>query len=203
METLNAAKTLVGERRAKEEEERDKSLAFMSRHKRVAAAFPQKLYRQVLSVAGTELEELNKRHQAESDSATRFLDERRQAALNVARDVNLHHQSEIEERIARWGNLAPPPPQPSNPIVQSLTSAVEINLTANLGNSSIATYANIARTKVERKGWVSALQWALCRQSSTTLDIVHAEDGPPITQRTSGLGGVQDGLAFSGLRKLS
>ena len=29
---------------------------------------------------------------------------------------------------------------------------------------------------------------ALCRQSSTTLDIVHAEDGPPITQRTSGLG---------------
>jgi hypothetical protein len=28
---------------------------------------------------------------------------------------------------------------------------------------------------------------ALCRQSSTTLDIVHAEDGPPITQRTSGL----------------
>ena len=30
---------------------------------------------------------------------------------------------------------------------------------------------------------------ALCRQSSTTLDIVHAEDGPPITQRTSGLAG--------------
>jgi hypothetical protein len=29
---------------------------------------------------------------------------------------------------------------------------------------------------------------ALCRQSSTTLDIVHAEDGPPITQRISGLG---------------
>ena len=28
---------------------------------------------------------------------------------------------------------------------------------------------------------------ALCRQFSTTLDIVHAEDGPPITQRTSGL----------------
>jgi hypothetical protein len=32
---------------------------------------------------------------------------------------------------------------------------------------------------------------ALCRQSSTTLDIVHAEDGPPITQRTSGLEGYQ------------
>jgi hypothetical protein len=29
---------------------------------------------------------------------------------------------------------------------------------------------------------------ALCRQSSTTLDMLHAEDGPPITQRTSGLG---------------
>jgi len=29
---------------------------------------------------------------------------------------------------------------------------------------------------------------ALCRLSSTTLDIMHAEDGPPITQRTSGLG---------------
>jgi hypothetical protein len=29
---------------------------------------------------------------------------------------------------------------------------------------------------------------ALCRQFSTTLDIVHAEDGSPITQRTSGLG---------------
>jgi hypothetical protein len=28
---------------------------------------------------------------------------------------------------------------------------------------------------------------ALCRSSSTTLDIVHTEDGPPITQRTSGL----------------
>src|SRR3984957_3868766 len=28
---------------------------------------------------------------------------------------------------------------------------------------------------------------ALCRPSSTTLDMVHAEDGPPITQRTSGL----------------
>jgi hypothetical protein len=32
---------------------------------------------------------------------------------------------------------------------------------------------------------------ALCRQSSTTLDIVHAEDGPPITQRTSGLEAAQ------------
>ena len=30
---------------------------------------------------------------------------------------------------------------------------------------------------------------ALCRPSSTTLDIVHAEDGPPITQRTLGLDG--------------
>ena len=28
---------------------------------------------------------------------------------------------------------------------------------------------------------------ALCRSSGTTLDSVHAEDGPPITQRTSGL----------------
>jgi hypothetical protein len=33
---------------------------------------------------------------------------------------------------------------------------------------------------------------ALCRQSSTTLDIVHAEDGPPITQRTSGLDRVSE-----------
>ena len=32
------------------------------------------------------------------------------------------------------------------------------------------------------------MQEALCRPSGTTLDIVHAEDGPPITQRTSGLG---------------
>src|SRR3954453_8601167 len=31
------------------------------------------------------------------------------------------------------------------------------------------------------------MQEALCRPSGTTLDIVHAEDGPPITQRTSGL----------------
>jgi hypothetical protein len=30
---------------------------------------------------------------------------------------------------------------------------------------------------------------ALCRSSGTTLDSVHAEDGPPITQRTSGLKG--------------
>jgi hypothetical protein len=30
---------------------------------------------------------------------------------------------------------------------------------------------------------------ALCRSSGTTLDSVHAEDGPPITQRTSGLMG--------------
>src|SRR5712671_5701345 len=30
---------------------------------------------------------------------------------------------------------------------------------------------------------------ALCRLSGTTLDSVHAEDGPPITQRTSGLKG--------------
>ena len=29
---------------------------------------------------------------------------------------------------------------------------------------------------------------ALCRPSGTTLDILHVEDGPPITQRTSGLG---------------
>jgi hypothetical protein len=28
----------------------------------------------------------------------------------------------------------------------------------------------------------------LCRQSSATLDILHAEDGPPITERTLGLG---------------
>ena len=28
---------------------------------------------------------------------------------------------------------------------------------------------------------------ALCRSSGTTLDSVHAENGPPITQRTSGL----------------
>ena len=31
---------------------------------------------------------------------------------------------------------------------------------------------------------------ALCRPSGKTLDIVHEEDGPPITQRTSGLGTV-------------
>src|SRR5262249_9740960 len=31
---------------------------------------------------------------------------------------------------------------------------------------------------------------ALCRSSGTTLDSGHAEDGPPITQRTSGLGTV-------------
>ena len=30
---------------------------------------------------------------------------------------------------------------------------------------------------------------ALCRPSGTPLDIVHAKGGPPITQRTSGLGG--------------
>ena len=30
---------------------------------------------------------------------------------------------------------------------------------------------------------------ALCRLSSTTLDVMHAEDGPPITQRTSCLDG--------------
>jgi hypothetical protein len=29
---------------------------------------------------------------------------------------------------------------------------------------------------------------ALCRPFGTTLDIVHTEGGPPITQRTSGLG---------------
>jgi hypothetical protein len=28
---------------------------------------------------------------------------------------------------------------------------------------------------------------ALCRSFGTTLDMVHDEDGPPITQRTSGL----------------
>ena len=28
---------------------------------------------------------------------------------------------------------------------------------------------------------------ALCRSSGTILDILHDEDGPPITQRTSGL----------------
>ena len=33
---------------------------------------------------------------------------------------------------------------------------------------------------------------ALCRQSSATLDILHADDGPPITQRTSGLVGWLD-----------
>jgi hypothetical protein len=31
---------------------------------------------------------------------------------------------------------------------------------------------------------------ALCRSSGTTLDSVHAEDGPPITQRTSGLSNI-------------
>src|SRR4051812_21083921 len=31
------------------------------------------------------------------------------------------------------------------------------------------------------------MQEALCRPSGTTLDIVHAEHGPPITQRTSSL----------------
>src|SRR3954464_12360778 len=39
------------------------------------------------------------------------------------------------------------------------------------------------------------MQEALCRPSGTTLDIVHAEDGPPITQRTSGLDGGQYALA--------
>src|SRR4051812_6189148 len=34
---------------------------------------------------------------------------------------------------------------------------------------------------------IIAMLEALCRQSSTTLDIVHADDGLPITQRTSGL----------------
>jgi hypothetical protein len=36
---------------------------------------------------------------------------------------------------------------------------------------------------------------ALCRQSSTTLDIMHAEDGPPITQRTSGLEAYRERMA--------
>jgi len=170
--TLNVAKTWMRERRAKQEEERNKTLAFMSRQQRVAAPFHEKLYRHALSAAGIEVEELNKRHQAESDSAMRFLDERRQAALNVARDVNLRHRSDIEERMARWEHFAPPPPpppQPSSPIVASLTSAMEINLTANLGDSSIAPNANIARTKVERKGWVSSLQWDL-RGDLATVD---------------------------------
>src|SRR4051794_27643909 len=34
---------------------------------------------------------------------------------------------------------------------------------------------------------------ALCRSSGTTLDSVHAEDGPPITERTSGLGKASKG----------
>ena len=38
---------------------------------------------------------------------------------------------------------------------------------------------------------------ALCRQSNTTLDIVHAEDGPPITQRTSGLVGERLATPFA------
>jgi hypothetical protein len=38
---------------------------------------------------------------------------------------------------------------------------------------------------------------ALCRQSSTTLDIVHAEEGPPITQRTSGLVASSDQHIYS------
>jgi predicted PolB exonuclease-like 3'-5' exonuclease len=44
---------------------------------------------------------------------------------------------------------------------------------------------------------------ALCRQSSTTLDIVHAEDGPPITQRTSGLETVPDLAAAARLLDLA
>ncbi len=31
---------------------------------------------------------------------------------------------------------------------------------------------------------------ALCRPSGTTLDIIHAMGGPPITQRTLGLAGL-------------
>ena len=38
---------------------------------------------------------------------------------------------------------------------------------------------------------------ALCRPSGTTLDIVHAEGGPPITQRTSGLSGGPE-VAYTG-----
>jgi hypothetical protein len=38
---------------------------------------------------------------------------------------------------------------------------------------------------------------ALCRQSSTTLDIMHAEDGPPITQRTLGLEGVHHSVGLA------
>ena len=42
---------------------------------------------------------------------------------------------------------------------------------------------------------------ALCRSSGTTLDSVHAEDGPPITQRTSGLGKLDRAApAFRSLR---
>ena len=37
-----------------------------------------------------------------------------------------------------------------------------------------------------RPSGLSPMHEALCRSSGTTLDSVHAEDGPPITQRTSG-----------------
>src|SRR5205807_8798297 len=47
----------------------------------------------------------------------------------------------------------------------------------------------------------SPMHEALCRSSGTTLDSVHAEDGPPITQRTSGLGEA-DGGGFRTFRAL-
>ena len=71
----------------------------------------------------------------------------------------------------------------------------------------LAAWRRIARGRHEPKGraWAHAggndrfafeaatrhiavpMHEALCRSSGTTLDSVHAEDGPPITQRTSGL----------------
>jgi len=42
---------------------------------------------------------------------------------------------------------------------------------------------------------------ALRRSSGTTLDSVHVEDGPPITQRTSGLSDLLTKLDFGHLQR--
>ncbi len=42
-----------------------------------------------------------------------------------------------------------------------LTSAISIDLDAQTGTSSIAPELNIAQTKVNEGGWVSAVQWDL------------------------------------------
>jgi hypothetical protein len=138
------------------EEEWAASTGFAASQHRASRRLHEKLFQGALQAAGLDPKVLAKLHQAERRSVMKVLAERRQRALAQSAAANSRRNSEVAEKLRRWQALQPP-----SFFAVQLDSATTVDLTARTGSTSIAKGNNIAKTKVERYGWVSGLQFDL------------------------------------------